>query len=71
MFGGRGEEVVMTRLEPPVIRGEEARGADPEEDEQGRDDDFAKGETPYNRIQGDSANPWPNPCLPSPARPHP
>ncbi|WP_342131766.1 FAD-dependent oxidoreductase [Hydrogenophaga sp. OTU3427] len=31
--------------------------------QQGRDDDFAKGETPYNRIQGDSANPWPNPCL--------
>jgi len=30
---------------------------------QGRDDDFAKGETPYNRIQGDADAGWPNPCM--------
>ena len=33
----------------------------------GRDDDFAKGETPYNHIQGDAAyaseQGWPNPCM--------
>lgn len=33
----------------------------------GRDTDFAKGETPYNRIQGDAAyaqeHGWPNPCM--------
>lgn len=33
----------------------------------GRDTDFAKGETPYNRIQGDAAyaqeRRWPNPCM--------
>lgn len=33
----------------------------------GRDTDFAKGETPYNRIQGDAAyaqeRGWPNPCM--------
>lgn len=33
----------------------------------GKDDDFAKGETPYNRIQGDAAfaaeRGWPNPCM--------
>jgi succinate dehydrogenase/fumarate reductase flavoprotein subunit len=33
----------------------------------GQDDDFAKGETPYNRMQGDAAFAagmgWPNPCM--------
>jgi succinate dehydrogenase/fumarate reductase flavoprotein subunit len=33
----------------------------------GQDDDFAKGETPYNRMQGDAAfaaeRGWPNPCM--------
>jgi len=33
----------------------------------GKDADFAKGETPYNRIQGDAAfaaeRGWPNPCM--------
>lgn len=33
----------------------------------GRDDDFAKGETPYNRMQGDAPfaaeQGWPNPCM--------
>jgi succinate dehydrogenase/fumarate reductase flavoprotein subunit len=29
----------------------------------GRDEDFAKGETPYNRIQGDVAVGQPNPCM--------
>lgn len=33
----------------------------------GRDEDFAKGETPYNRVQGDAAfaaeRGWPNPCM--------
>ncbi|WP_083686056.1 FAD-dependent oxidoreductase [Rhodoferax koreensis] len=30
---------------------------------EGRDADFAKGETPYNRIQGDAAAGWPNACM--------
>jgi succinate dehydrogenase/fumarate reductase flavoprotein subunit len=30
---------------------------------EGRDADFAKGETPYNRIQGDAAAGNPNPCM--------
>ncbi|WP_249931399.1 FAD-dependent oxidoreductase, partial [Ramlibacter sp. 2FC] len=29
----------------------------------GRDEDFAKGETPYNRIQGDAAAGHTNPCM--------
>ena len=33
----------------------------------GKDDDFAKGETPYNRMQGDAPfaaeRGWPNPCM--------
>ncbi len=29
----------------------------------GQDSDFAKGETPYNRIQGDAGSRWPNPCM--------
>ena len=33
----------------------------------GKDEDFAKGETPYNRVQGDAARAlaagWPNPCM--------
>ncbi|NBT53361.1 MAG: FAD-dependent oxidoreductase [Betaproteobacteria bacterium] len=29
----------------------------------GQDADFAKGETPYNRIQGDAAAGHPNPCM--------
>jgi succinate dehydrogenase/fumarate reductase flavoprotein subunit len=29
----------------------------------GHDADFAKGETPYNRIQGDASSGWPNPCM--------
>jgi predicted oxidoreductase len=29
----------------------------------GRDDDFHKGETPYNRVQGDAAAGHPNPCM--------
>ena len=29
----------------------------------GQDADFAKGETPYNRIQGDAARSYPNPCM--------
>ena len=29
----------------------------------GRDDDFAKGETPYNRMQGDAASGHTNPCM--------
>ena len=29
----------------------------------GQDSDFAKGDTPYNRVQGDKDNPWPNPCM--------
>ena len=29
----------------------------------GIDEDFRKGETPYNRIQGDSAHTSPNPCM--------
>jgi succinate dehydrogenase/fumarate reductase flavoprotein subunit len=29
----------------------------------GRDDDFAKGETPYNRIQGDATSGHTNPCM--------
>ncbi|MDO9146811.1 MAG: FAD-dependent oxidoreductase [Hydrogenophaga sp.] len=33
----------------------------------GKDDEFAKGETPYNRMQGDTAfaaeKGWPNPCM--------
>ncbi|RUP25087.1 MAG: FAD-dependent oxidoreductase [Curvibacter sp.] len=31
--------------------------------QQGRDPDFAKGETPYNRIQGDAAAGTANPCM--------
>jgi len=30
---------------------------------QGQDGDFAKGETAYNRVQGDSARGLPNPCM--------
>lgn len=30
---------------------------------EGRDPDFGKGETPYNRIQGDAAAGFPNPCM--------
>ena len=30
---------------------------------QGKDTDFAKGETPYNRVQGDAATGRPNPCM--------
>lgn len=30
---------------------------------EGQDADFAKGETPYNRIQGDAATGNPNPCM--------
>ena len=30
---------------------------------EGRDTDFAKGETPYNRVQGDPGCGWPNPCM--------
>jgi succinate dehydrogenase/fumarate reductase flavoprotein subunit len=30
---------------------------------EGRDADFAKGETPYNRIQGDGLRGLPNPCM--------
>ncbi len=30
---------------------------------EGRDTDFAKGETPYNRVQGDRSAPVPNPCM--------
>ncbi len=29
----------------------------------GKDDDFAKGETPYNQVQGDAASGYPNPCM--------
>lgn len=29
----------------------------------GVDDDFHKGETPYNRMQGDATHPGPNPCM--------
>ncbi len=29
----------------------------------GRDEDFAKGETAYNRVQGDAAAGWPNACM--------
>ena len=29
----------------------------------GRDEDFAKGETPYNRMQGDAASGHPNACM--------
>ena len=29
----------------------------------GHDPDFAKGETPYNRVQGDAAAGYPNPCM--------
>jgi succinate dehydrogenase/fumarate reductase flavoprotein subunit len=29
----------------------------------GRDDDFAKGETAYNRVQGDATHSGPNPCM--------
>ena len=29
----------------------------------GRDEDFHKGETPYNRVQGDAAAGLPNPCM--------
>ena len=29
----------------------------------GVDEDFHKGETPYNRIQGDATHPGPNPCM--------
>ncbi|KJV34000.1 FAD-binding dehydrogenase [Aquitalea magnusonii] len=29
----------------------------------GEDSDFAKGDTPYNRVQGDKDNAWPNPCM--------
>ena len=29
----------------------------------GQDPDFAKGETPYNRVQGDAAAGHPNPCM--------
>ena len=29
----------------------------------GVDDDFAKGETPYNRVQGDASSGLPNPCM--------
>jgi succinate dehydrogenase/fumarate reductase flavoprotein subunit len=29
----------------------------------GRDEDFAKGETPYNRMQGDAAAAHANPCM--------
>ena len=31
--------------------------------EQGVDEDFAKGQTPYNRIQGDASRATPNPCM--------
>ncbi|MDO8249398.1 MAG: FAD-dependent oxidoreductase [Rhodoferax sp.] len=34
----------------------------------GQDEDFAKGETPYNRIQGDAAVGQPNPCMAPMAR---
>jgi len=30
---------------------------------EGIDADFAKGETAYNRVQGDAAAGWPNPCM--------
>jgi succinate dehydrogenase/fumarate reductase flavoprotein subunit len=30
---------------------------------QGTDTDFGKGETPYNRVQGDAATGQPNPCM--------
>lgn len=30
---------------------------------QGKDADFAKGETPYNRVQGDDVTGRPNPCM--------
>lgn len=30
---------------------------------EGRDPDFHKGETPYNRIQGEASAPGPNPCM--------
>lgn len=30
---------------------------------QGKDSDFAKGEMPYNRVQGDAASGLPNPCM--------
>lgn len=29
----------------------------------GRDEDFAKGDTPYNRVQGDATLSGPNPCM--------
>ncbi|WP_374556824.1 FAD-dependent oxidoreductase [Aquitalea pelogenes] len=29
----------------------------------GEDSDFAKGDTPYNRVQGDKDSAWPNPCM--------
>ncbi len=29
----------------------------------GRDEDFTKGETPYNRMQGDATSGQPNPCM--------
>nr|MBP8136206.1 FAD-binding protein [Rhodoferax sp.] len=29
----------------------------------GVDEDFAKGETPYNRVQGDASSGLPNPCM--------
>nr|WP_315431055.1 FAD-dependent oxidoreductase [uncultured Albidiferax sp.] len=31
--------------------------------QEGRDADFAKGETPYNRVQGDASAGLPNPCM--------
>ena len=31
--------------------------------ESGRDEDFAKGETPYNQVQGDASSGHPNPCM--------
>ncbi len=34
-----------------------------EQARQGLDPDFAKGETPYNRVQGDRQAPVPNPCM--------
>ncbi len=30
---------------------------------EGKDSDFAKGETPYNRVQGDASHGGPNPCM--------
>ena len=48
-------------IDPAALEGTVARYN--QQAREGIDADFAKGGTPYNRIQGDAAAGWPNPCM--------